>query len=303
MKTVFLDTATLGKSELKLPWPIKCFKQTKPSEILENIGDAAIVITNKVILTEEILKKCANLKLICIAATGTNNVDLEAAKRLNITVCNIPNYSTPSVSQLTMTFILALATNLFSYASDVKSDKWQKAPQFVMLDHPITELKGKSLGIIGYGTLGKEVAKLAEAFGMHVIKGTRNTPLLDILKQADFVSIHVPLTAETKNLITRKEIEQMKKTAYLINTARGGIVNEKDLADCLKEKKIAGAALDVLTVEPPTNGNPLLERDIPNLLITPHVGWASKDSIERLLQILSDNISAFIKGSAQNVVV
>lgn len=302
MKAVFLDRATLGQIELELPIPTTFFEATAPDQILERIKDAAIVITNKVLLTKEILENLPHVKLICIAATGTNNVDLVAARKLNMTVCNIPDYSTPSVAQLTMTFILALSSNLYSYAKDVKEGKWQKSAQFVMLNFPIIELKGKTLGIIGYGALGKEVGRLAEAFGMNLIKGTRTTALSTILKGSDVITLHVPLTPQTKNMITRREIEQMKPSAFLINTARGGIVNEEDLAACLKEGKIAGAALDVLTNEPPTEGNPLLDPNIPNLLITPHIAWASYDSRKRLVEILIENIHSFLKAAPQNIV-
>ncbi len=286
------------------------FKETSPKETQERIQDADIVVSNKVLLTADILK-ASRLKLICVAATGYNNIDIAAAKRQNIPICNIPGYSTQSVVQLVFSFMLTLASNLIPYIEDVRKGKWQRHSQFCFTDYPIVELEGKKLGIVGYGTIGKQVANIATAFGMEILiasnasskKSQKGTlPLNQVLQEADFLTLHVPLTPETKNLITRKEIELMKPTAFLINTARGGVVNEKDLAECLKQKRIAGAALDVLTKEPPTEGNPLLDSNIPGLLLTPHIGWASFESRCRLLAILRDNIEAFLRGSPKNLV-
>ncbi len=316
MKAVFLDTATLGADfsydllkQLPVQWAF--FKETRPHETLERIKDADIVVSNKVLLTADILK-ASHLKLICVAATGYNNVDLAVAKQLGIPTCNIPGYSTQSVVQLVFTFMLTLASNLIPYVEDVRSGKWQRHSQFCFIDYPIVELEGKNLGIVGYGALGKQVAAIAAAFGMRILiagKASSTTsqagmlPLEQVLQEADFLTLHVPLTPQTENLIRRKELELMKPTAFLINTARGGIVNEKDLAECLKEKQIAGAALDVLTKEPPTEGNPLLDPDIPGLLLTPHIGWASFESRSRLLAILRNNIQAFLQGSPKNLVL
>lgn len=316
MKAAFLDTNTLGDvnfSELLQELPVKWsfFKETKSRDTLERIKDFEIIATNKVLLTREILKKSPHLKLICIAATGTNNVDLAAAKELGIKVCNVPNYSTPSVVQLTFTFMLALCTNLFSYAQATKEGRWQKSVQFCFLDYPIIELQGKKLGVIGYGALGKEVANLAKAFGMEILIAQHSSSKKPIegalffetvLKESDIVTIHVPLTPQTENMITCKEMNIMKKSAFLINTARGGIVNEKDLAECLKNHVIAGAGVDVLSVEPPKEDNPLLAQDVPNLLLTPHVGWGSIESRTRLLNILKENILSFIHGVPKNLV-
>lgn len=315
MKAIFLDAATLGADfsydllkQLPVQWTF--FEETSPHETLERIKDADIVVSNKVLLTADILK-ASSLKLICVAATGYNNVDVATAKQLAIPVCNIPGYSTHSVVQLVFTFMLTLASSLIPYVEDVRNGKWQRHSQFCFLDYPIVELEGKNLGIVGYGTLGKQVAAIAAAFGMKILiasnalskKSQAGTLLLEqVLREADFLTLHVPLTAQTENLIRWKELELMKPTAFLINTARGGIVNEKDLAKCLKEKRIAGAALDVLTKEPPTEGNPLLDPSIPNLLLTPHIGWASFESRSRLLAVLKDNILAFLQGSPKNLV-
>lgn len=315
MKAVFLDAATLGADfsynllkQLPVRWTF--FKETAPHETVGRIENADIVVSNKVPLTADILK-ASQLKLICVAATGYNNVDVAFAKQMGISVCNVPGYSTQSVVQLVFTFMLALASNLISYVGEVRNGKWQRHSQFCFIDYPIAELAGKNLGIIGYGTLGKQVASVAGSFGMRVLiaghtssrqSQTGMLPLNQVLQESDFLTLHVPLTPQTENLIAGKELALMKPTAFLINTARGGIVNEKDLAACLKRKGIAGAAFDVLTKEPPTEGNPLLDPSISNLLLTPHIGWASFEARCRLLAVLRDNIQAFLQGSPQNLV-
>ena len=316
MNAVFLDTDSLGQGisydclkELSLKWSF--FKETKSTDTLERIKNAEIVVSNKVLLTKEILENSPQLKLICVAATGYNNVDLSAAKELGISVCNVPNYSTPSVVQLTMALMLALATNLISYVQTSRDGNWQKSAQFCVLNAPIIELQGKILGIVGYGTLGQQVGNLAQAMGMDIliakhVSSTRHiegsVALETVLRESDVITIHTPLTPQTRNLIQQRELKLMKPTAFLINTARGGIVNEKDLAACLKERTIAGAGLDVLSVEPPQAENPLLQQDVPNLLLTPHVGWGSVESRMRLLQMLVENIRAFLHGAPKNLV-
>lgn len=312
MLAVFLDTKTLGSGvslePLKTPdlsWHF--FEETPHKETASRIQQADIVVSNKVKLTAELLRACKNLKLICVAATGYNNVDIEAAQELGIKVCNVPDYSTASVVQLTIAFIFSLFTNLCAYVKAVQQGAWEKSSLFCLLDYPILEIRGKRLGIVGYGNLGKEVARAAQALGMDIViashKNTPGTvPLNELLKTVDVVTIHTPLTPQTKNLIGAKELALMKKTAFLINTARGGIVNEKDLAQALKHHVIAGAAMDVLTTEPPTNSNPLLERDVPNLILTPHVGWASLEARTRLVGIIKENIHSFLKGTLQNAI-
>lgn len=316
MKGVFLDAGTLGNDisfellkTLPIDWTL--YKETSSKDTLERTKDAQIVITNKVVLNSEIIQKCSSLKLICVAATGYNNVDISAAKQFHVVVCNVPGYSTPSVVQITMTFILALSSSLIPYVEDVKMGKWQKHSQFCLLNHPILELQEKKLGIIGYGNLGKKVASVAESFGMQILIARHSDPVkqqvnalpLDvILSESDFLTLHIPLNDHTKNLIARPELEKMKKTSFLINTARGGIVNEKDLATCLKEGKIAGAGVDVLDCEPPSDKHPLLDPTIPNLLLTPHIAWASLESRQRLLKAITNNIRSFIEGNLKNVV-
>ena len=313
MKAVFLDAKTLGEDislallhETGAEWSF--FDETKAEEILKRIKGAQIVVTNKVVLTREILKNSPELKLICVAATGYNNVDLSAAKEAGILVCNIPAYSTPSVVQLTIAFIFALATSLFSYTQASKEGRWQRSSLFCCIDYPIIELQGKKLGIIGYGQLGKQVAHFMQALGMELLIAQSRTsaaeavPLQQLLREADVVSIHVPLTKETHHLIQRKELLLMKPSSFLINTARGGIVNEQDLADALREGIIAGAGVDVLSQEPPSATHPLLQTEIPHLLLTPHIGWASLESRKRLLAILKTNIDSFLKGSPINLI-
>lgn len=313
MKGVFLDGKTLGEGisfaglqALPMEWTF--FDETRPEETLKRIQEAHCVVANKVLLTREILEKSPQLKLVCIAATGTNNVDLAAAKERGILVCNVPAYSTASVVQLTIAFIFALATRLFSYAQATREGRWQKSSLFCFLDYPIVELRGKKLGVIGYGNLGKQVAQLMQALGMQILIAEARSqmpgtlPLQEILAQSDVITLHVPLTQETHHLIRRKELMQMKRSSFLINTARGGVVHEQDLADALREGVIAGAGVDVLSQEPPPATHPLLQEDIPNLLLTPHVGWASLESRKRLVHALENNIQAFLKGSPINLV-
>jgi glycerate dehydrogenase len=313
MKGVFLDSKTLGEGvsldvlqTLPLHWTF--FEETKPEETASRIKDAEIVVTNKVLLTREILEKCSHLKLVCVAATGYNNVDLSAAKERGILVCNTPDYSTASVVQLTIAFIFALATNLLSYVEATKEGKWQKSSQFCLLDYPIIELDGKKLGIIGYGALGKQVAQRMQAMGMEILvaeghsKSPGRLPLHDVLRQSDVVSIHAPLTKETHNLIQKKELALMKRSSFLINTARGGIVHEQDLADALREGLIAGAGVDVLNKEPPSANHPLLKKDIPHLLLTPHVGWGSLESRQRLLAVIRNNIDSYLNGNPTHLI-
>jgi glycerate dehydrogenase len=283
---------------------------TLSDDVVERIDGASVIISNKVMLDENALRSVPGLKLVCIAATGTNNVDLEAAKALGIPVCNVRGYATPTVSQHALALILALSTRLIDYHQAVRSGRWQQARQFCLLDYPIRELAGKTLGIVGYGELGQAVARLGEALGMKLLIAQRpggsaqpgRTPLDELLPQVDVLSLHCPLTPETQNLIGAPEFALMKRDAILINTARGGIVDEQALADALRQGRIGGAGIDVLTVEPPVNGNVLLDPDIPNLIVTPHSAWASRETRQRLVDELVTNIYAFLQGSVRNPV-
>ena len=309
MKAVFLDYESLDKNDLdfsalrEIFTDLELYPSTLDTQVLERVQHADVVITNKVVLDAETLKQCVSLKLILISATGTNNVDLAQAKAQGITVCNCQGYGTSAVAQHTLMLMLTLATSVIQYDHAVKQGEWNKSPIFCLLDFPIVELAGKTLGILGYGELGQAVAKLAEAFGMKIIVGAlpnRSTgnrvALSELLPQVDFLSLHCPLTEETRDLIDNKAIEKMKPSAFLINCARGGIVNEHDLATALRTGKIAGAATDVLSVEPPKEGNVLLANNIPNLIITPHSAWGSVDARQRIVQQLTENASAFQQG-------
>ena len=310
MKAVFLDYASLDQNDLNFKnlesafdeWEI--YPSTAPEQLLERIQNVDVIISNKVVVNAEAIQQCSQLKLILISATGTNNIDLVQAKKQGIVVCNCQAYGTSAVAQHTLMLMLNLATSFRQYDRAVQNGEWNKASQFCLLDYPIIELEGKTLGILGYGELGKAVAKLAEAFGMKILIGAlpnrpmheNRIPFKALLPQVDFLTLHCPLSADTQNLIDAKAFDVMKSSAFLINCARGGIVNEQNLADALITGKIAGAATDVLLVEPPTDGNVLLNPEIPNLLITPHSAWGSVDARQRIVQQMVENVEAFKKG-------
>ncbi len=316
-KGVFLDLDTvdcgdLDLSSLKQLLPQRQFyAATRANETAEHIHNATIVISNKVILDRECLSQAKQLRLICVAATGTNNVDLEAARDLGISVTNVAGYATPSVVQHVFSLMLALTTRLTDYRQAVANGAWQQSSQFCLLNFPIQELAGKQLGIIGHGELGRAVADVAKAFGMQVLVAQRpggrpqpnRIPLEKLLPQVDLLSLHCPLAENTKNLIGQKELGLMKKEALLINTARGGIVDEAALATALRSGEIGGAGVDVLIQEPPAKGNPLLKSDIPNLIITPHIAWASRESRQRLVDELAANIESYLQGNTRNRIV
>lgn len=310
MKAVFLDYESLDKQDLDFSQlraafdDLILYPSTTAEQVLARIQDVNVVISNKVIVNAEVMEQCKNLKLILISATGTNNIDLDFARSKGIVVCNCQGYGTSAVAQHTLTLMLALATSLLKYEHAVNQGEWNKSPIFCLLDFPIVELSGKTLGIIGYGELGQAVAKLAEAFGMKILVASLpnrptykdRTPFAELLAQVDFLSLHCPLTDETRDLIDSQAFDKMKKSAFLINCARGGIVNEQALADALRQGKIAGAATDVLSVEPPTQGNVLLAQDIPNLIITPHSAWGSVDARQRIVNQMLENVEAFKQG-------
>jgi len=319
MKGVFLDFDTISVhddidiSPLRgLPGVEWTFHgATRPEELAARIADRELAVVNKVVLDAGTLARAAGtLKLIVIAATGTNNVDLEAARHHGITVCNVRGYGTPSVVQHVWALILALTTQLPGYMAAVAEGRWQRHPQFCLLDYPIRELNGLELGIVGYGTLGRGVAEVAPAFGMNVLVAQRpggearedRVPLPGLLERADILSLHCPLTPETRGLIGRRELHAMKSDALLINTARGGIVDEAALVEALRAGEIGGAGFDVLTEEPPAGGNALLDAGLRNLIVTPHTAWASRESRQRVIDIVGDNIRAWFDGEPANVV-
>lgn len=309
MKAVFLDLESLDFGDLNLASLQGEFSrfigyaETSPEQVAERIADAEVVVVNKVSLTAELLVQAPALKLICVAATGTNNVDLQTARRQGIRVVNCQAYGTASVVQHVMTLMLALHTNLIAYHTAVQAGDWGRSKQFCLLDFPIQELAGKTLGIIGYGNLGAGVAKIAEAFGMQVLIAQRGQapqagrmPLAQLLPQVDVLSLHCPLTKETENLIDSRALALMKPGAFLINAARGGIVNEAALLAALRSGHLGGAATDVLSVEPPREGNPLLATDLPNLIVTPHSAWGSLQARQRIVDQLTESVAGFKRG-------
>ena len=316
MKAVFLDLDSLDCDDLdlsKLKAEFSCFTgyaSTTPSQVAERVAEAEVVIVNKVVLDSAALAVATKLKHVCIAATGTNNVDIQAAAERGITVSNCQAYGTASVAQHVMTLMLALHTNLIAYNQAARNGQWAQAKQFCLLDYPIQELNGKTLGIVGYGNLGAGVARLAEAFGMQVLIAQRiggdtmagRVALDELLPQVDVLSLHCPLTAQTRDLINAEAIGQMKTGAFIINAARGGIVNETDLAEALRSGQLAGAATDVLSEEPPVNGNPLLADDIPNLIITPHSAWGSVQARQRIVEQITETVVGLKRGERIRVV-
>ena len=308
-KIVFLDRETLDANVRKPNFPHEYTEhaQTAPDQIVERLKGATICITNKVPLREATLKQLPDLKLIAVAATGTDVIDKAYTSANGIVVSNIRNYAFNTLPEHVFALLFALRRNLVNYYNSVRQGRWGYANQFCYFDYPIYDIAGSTLGIVGYGALGREIEKRAVALGMKVlINDVTDVPnkvdVATILRESDVVTLNLPLTPETKNMIGAKEFASMKKTACIINTARGGIVDEAALADALRKGVIAGAGMDVLTVEPPKNGNILLDPTIPNLIITPHVAWASKEAMQVLADQLVDNIDAFVAGSPRNVV-
>ncbi len=315
-RAVFLDLSPLDQGDLDLT-PLQsafdeliCHAQTSEDEIIERLQGAQVAISNKVALNEATLDACPDLELILVAATGVNNIDLAAAKRRGIVVCNCQAYGTATVAQHTLTLLLALATRLPDYQGAVARGRWQESGQFCLLDFPIVELAGKTLGVLGHGELGSAVGRLAEALGMHVLTG--NLPgrpprpdrleLDELLPRVDALTLHCPLTEQTRNLIGARELQLMKPTAFILNTARGGLIDEQALADTLRSGHLGGAATDVLTSEPPSNDNPLLAADVPRLIVTPHSAWGSREARQRIVGQLSENAAAFMAGAPMSQV-
>ncbi len=320
MKAVFLDAATLGHDVDLTPIhnavdELVLHQSTAPEQVDDRIAGFETVITNKVVIGAEHFDAHPGIRQVVVTATGTNNIDLEAARARGIKVVNAIRYGRASVTQHTMTLILALATRLVDYHEDVGAGCWEQSSQFCLMDHPIMELEGRTIGIVGYGDLGQGVARLASAFGMKVLLGARpgqeagdvdgypRIPLDELLPQVDVLSLHCLLTEDTRNLIDADALAKMQKHALLINTSRGGLVDEKALADALRKGRIGGAGFDVLTEEPPANGNVLLSPDIPNLLVTPHCAWASKEARQRMVQLTATNLEGIRNGTQERWVV
>ena len=314
MKIVIPDWSTMsalnmGFSVFEEFGEVVCCGMTKPEEAAQKIGDADIVLVNKTPITAEVMEQCPNLKYIGLFATGYNNIDIPASQKYGITVCNAGEYSTNAVVQHTFALLLSLAGNLPTYQKAVSAGEWERSETFSYFPYPVHELHGKTFAVIGYGSIGRGVAKVADAFGMRVIVNTRSVPencpfeivtQKEAFQRADVLSVHCPLTEQTANLIRSETLHLMKPTAFVINTARGGIVNEQDLADALNSDKIAGAGVDVLQKEPMSPDTPL--KTAKNCIITPHIAWSALETRDRLVNIVADNLRNFLEGHPTNQV-
>jgi glycerate dehydrogenase len=316
-RIVFLDAATYGDISLRRftdKWNCTVHQVTGAAETAARLAGHSIAVTNKVVIDRGILNapEARELKLIAVAATGTDIIDRDEATRRGVAVCNVPGYATQSVAQFTMALILELATRVGRYSDAVKNGEWQKSQVFSLLTYPTLELSGKKLGIIGYGSIGKAVAQMARGFGLAVLVAARpgtdesaprdRVPLNQLLSEADVISLHCPLTPETRNLINRESLSRMKPTAFLINTARGALIDEPALIDALRTKRIAGAAIDVITQEPPRADHPIIlaAKELDSLIVTPHTAWSAREARERLLAEVEENIAAFLQGRDRN---
>jgi glycerate dehydrogenase len=311
---VFLDRDSLI-ADLRAPnfphrW--RDYPATPAESTVERLRGAGIVVVNKVRIGAEVLDAVPTLRLVAVAATGVNNVDLDACRARGVMVCNIRGYAEHAVPEHVFMLLLALRRDLLAWRATLRAGAWQRAELFCLFDHEMHDLHGSTLGLIGYGSIGRGVHRLAEAFGMRVLIAEQRgaaaprpgrVAFETVLREADAISLHTPLDEATRGLIGAAEFAQMRRHALLINTARGGIVDEAALLDALRAGRIAGAATDVLAVEPPRAGNPLLDADLPNLLVTPHVAWASREAMQGLADQLIDNIEAFVAGAPRNRVV
>jgi glycerate dehydrogenase len=310
---VFLDRdsliATIRPPAFSHRWTD--YPATAAHDVVARLQGATIAITNKVSLRADALAQLPDLKMIAVAATGTDNVDLAACRARGIVVANIRDYSLVSVPEHCFALLLAVRRNLMAYVADVAAGAWQKSTRFCLLDHPIADLAGSRLGIVGYGALGRRVAQIGRAFGMEIAVASRtpvpdgdvtSLPLPDLLATSDVVSLHLPLTPQTRNLIGAAELARMKRSAILVNTARGGLVDEAALAAALQNGVIAGAGFDVLSQEPPPADHPLLSLRLPNFVLTPHVAWASAGAMQTLADMLVANLDTWVAGSPTNVV-
>lgn len=315
MKIAFLDRSTFSD---RIAFPVASltaswqeYARTAPEAVLTHAADATVVVTNKVKLPAALLEKLPQLKLVAVAATGVDHVDLDAARRLGVGVCNVRDYATHSVPEHVFAVLLALRRNLIAYAAAARDGTWSRADNFCLLNWPIEDLSSSALGIIGSGALGRSVAKLGVAFGMRVLLAEqRGAPLRpgrvafeQVLAEADVLSLHVPLTPATRNLLGATELARMQPSAILINSARGGVVDEVALVEALRAGRLAGATVDVLTTEPPPADHPLLGANLPNLLVTPHIAWASRQAQQKLADEVVENIAAFLRGERRNRVV
>lgn len=315
MKIVILDAYAANPGDLS--WDefaalgeLTVYDRTAPEDVAARIGDAEVVFINKVRLTDDIFAACPNLKLVSILATGYNIVDLAAAKRRGITVCNVPGYSTRAVVQMTFALLLEICQQVGLHSGAVHTGRWQTCPDFCFWDRPLIELDGKTMGIVGYGAIGSAVGTVAQALGMKLLvtarherpvpEGARFVSLPELLAQSDVVSLHCPQTAENARMIDAGALAQMKDGAILLNTARGGLLDEQAVADALRSGKLLAAGMDVVSAEPIRADNPLLTA--PNCFLTPHIAWAPLETRRRLQTISAENLRAFLAGKPQNVV-
>ncbi|WP_124076950.1 D-2-hydroxyacid dehydrogenase [Burkholderia gladioli] len=316
MNIIFLDRNTLSpQTRLRSPGfehDLKVFDATAPEQVAERIRDADIVLVNKVRLQRDALVHAKRLRFVAVAATGTDNIDLQACADMRIVVSNIRNYATHTVPEHTFALIFALRRSITAYRESVQAGRWQQAGQFCYFDYPIRDLAGSTIGIIGDGVLGQSVATMARALGMQVLfagyKGAANmgplyTPFEEVLARADILTLHCPLMDSTRNMIGAAEFDQMKRKSLLINTARGGLVDEAALTRAMRAGQIGGAGFDVVTREPPLPDHPFMSLlDLPNFILTPHVAWASDEAVQGLADQLVDNVEAFVNGTPMNVV-
>ena len=314
MKIVVTDGYALNPGDMS--WDpiskfgdVSIYDRTSPPEIFERCMEADIILSNKTEFSKENIDRLHNVKLISVLATGYNVVDISAAKNKGIVVCNVPAYGTDSVAQHTFALILELANKISIHIRSVRNGEWQQCPDYSYSKQPLIELAGKTLGIIGLGNIGMQTAKLANAFGMRVIYSSRHDKhtslgefrtIEHVFKESDFISLHCPLTDNNNEFVNKELLQQMKPSAYIINTARGQLINEQDFANALNNNVIAGAALDVLSKEPPDGSNPLLSAK--NCIITPHNAWSTKEARQRIIDTTSENIKAFLDNRPKNVV-
>ena len=311
-KIIVLDGAVENPGDLS--WEplaalgeLTVYDYTAPQETIARIGDAPVILTNKTVISADVMAACPNLRYIGVLATGYNVVDIAEAKKRGIVVTNVPAYSTDTVAQFTMALLLEIALHVGHHSRVVHEGKWTACRDFAFWDYPLTELAGKTFGIVGYGSIGKATAKLAQAFGMKVLAYSRHgaeefhTELDELYAQSDIVSLHCPLTAENAGMINAATIAKMKDGVILLNTARGGLINEADLREALLSGKVYAAASDVVSTEPIKADNPLLGLD--NMIITPHIAWAALEARQRLMDVATDNVRQFLAGNVQNNVV
>ena len=314
MKIVILDGYTanpgdLSWKELETLGELVVYERTSADETVARAADADVVLTNKVLITKEVMAQLPRLKYVGVLATGYNVVDIEAAHHRGIIVTNVPAYSTESVAQIVFAHLLTVTNRVEHYAVQNRAERWTNSADFSYSDTLLTELAGKSFGIVGLGNIGKRVAQIAQAFGMNVIaltskttlpEGIKKASLPELLAQSDVLSLHCPLTPDTHHLINADTLKQMKPTAILINTGRGPLIDDQAVADALKAKRLYAFCADVLTEEPPKADNPLL--GLPNAYSTPHIAWATVEARARLIQVAIDNVKAFASGQPQNIV-